>query len=173
MKFVIDKDRANILEYSSLNNDDKREAYAYIVLAEYDLFRMHSDNGISETEYGVHPLNIGKFVYDIRSYYDDKNAKSLIYLYRGLYRGFISHRKDPAKGEYIVSLYIDRDSRRKGIAELLIKKVIENTEENKVTVLVGDFNKGAISLYEKLGFKKLGDSNIHGMSEYQLILGGK
>lgn len=173
MRLAINKDGDSTLEYSKLNDSDKREAYAYMVLAEYDLFRIHSENGVSETEYGVHPLNIGKFVYDIRSYYDDKNAKSLIYLYRGLYRGFISHRKDPVKGEYIVSLYVDKDLRRNGISELLLKKVIENTKEDKVTVLVGDFNKGAISLYEKFGFKKLGDSNIHGMSEYQLILGGK
>lgn len=173
MRFVLNKDADNILEYGKLNDSDRREAYAYIVLAEYDLFKIHCDNGISEGEYGVHPVNIGRFVYDIRSYYDDKNAKALIYLYRGLYRGFVSHRKDPAKGEYIVSLYVDRDLRRKGIAELLLKKVINDTKEDKVTVLVGDFNKSAISLYEKLGFKKLGDSNIHGMSEYQLVLGGK
>lgn len=173
MKFVTDKGEDNILKYDSLNDSDKLEAHAYIVLAEYDLFKIHCDNGISEGEYGVHPINIGRFVYDIRSYYDDKNVGAIIYLYKGLYRGFISHRKDPAKGEYIVSLYVDKDLRRNGIAELLLKKVIENTEEDKITVLVGDFNKGAISLYEKLGFKKLGDSNIHGMSEYQLILGGK
>lgn len=160
---------AEIYDFRNMKESDKKEAYAYILLAEYDLFRIHLENGVSEEAYGVHPRNLGRFVYDIRSYYDDKSVNVLLYLDRGLYRGFIAHRKDVDKGEYIVSLYVDKDSRKNGVAEALLRRVIENTKEDKITVLVGDFNKPAIALYEKLGFKVLGKSNIHGMTEYQLV----
>ena len=162
-----------IIDYKKMNESDIKEAYAYILLAEYDLFRIHLENGVSEEAYGVHPRNLGRFVYDIRSYYDDKSVNALIYLDTGLYRGFIAHRKDVYKGEYIVSLYVDKDSRKNGVAETLLRKVIENTREDKITVLVGDFNTPAINLYKKLGFKPLDKSNIKGMTEYQLVKGDK
>lgn len=129
-----------IYDFRNMKESDKKEAYSYILLAEYDLFKIHLENGVSEEAQGVHPRNLGRFVYDIRSYYDDINVNALLYLDTGLYRGFIAHRKDADKGEYVVSLYVDKDSRKNGVAD--------NSDEGKVLIkeaLSFCFEKGYIS----------------------------
>ena len=160
-----------IIDIKKIDQKDKFEAYEYMFLAEYDLFKLHQRNGITEDAYGVHPRNLGRFVNDIKCYYEDKSVDGYLAINNGFYVGMLIHRKDPQKGRCVVSLYIDKDFRKNGVASALVKSVIDNCEEDKITVLVGDFNKPAIALYEKLGFKVLGKSNIKGMTEYQLVKG--
>ena len=162
-----------LIKISEISQKDKLEAYGYMFLAEYDLLKLHLRNGINEDFYDVHGANIGRFVNDIRNYYDDKNVDGYLVVNNGFYIGMLLHRKDPQKGRYIVTLYVDRSFRKSGVGSYLIKTLIDNCEEDKVTVLVGDFNKPAIALYEKLGFKVLKKSNIKGMTEYQLVKGDK
>ena len=161
------------VDIKKIEQKDKFEAYEYMFLAKYDLFKLHQRNGITEDAYGVHPRNLGRFVNDIKCYYEDKSVDGYLAINNGFYIGMIVHRKDPQKGRYIVSLYIDKDFRKNGVASALIKSVMDNYKEDKFTVLVGDFNTPAINLYKKLGFKVLGKSNIEGMTEYQLVEGDK
>lgn len=160
-----------LIKINEINQKDKLEAYGYMFLAEYDLLKLHLRNGINEDFYDVHGANIGRFINDIKSYYDNKNIDGYLVIDNGFYIGMLLHRNDPQKGRYIVTLYVDRSFRKSGVGSYLIKTLIDNCEEDKVTVLVGDFNKPAIALYEKLGFKVLGKSNIKGMTEYQLVKG--
>lgn len=74
---------------------------------------------------------------------------------------------------YIVSLYVDEAFRRQGIATKLVEYILNKTEEDKATALIGTFNNASLGLFTKLGFKELGDSEIKLMKEYQLVLGGK
>ena len=173
MKFVDYGNKINVLDYSSLKDKDKVDAYGYMLLAEYELFKMHSEHGVTEDEYRVHPRNLGRFLNDIKGYYESKHIFASVAEESGYYTGMIVTRKDPNKGLYIVSLYVDEDFRKNGTASTLLKHVINNTKEDKVTILVGDFNKPAISLYEKFGFKTLGKSSIKGMTEYQLVKGDR
>lgn len=52
---------------------------------------------------------------------------------------------------------------KKGYATILIEKMIEETKENKIPglgILVDDFNKKALNIYLKFGFKYLKTSNF-------------
>jgi len=59
----------------------------------------------------------------------------------------------------LIWLYVLPQYRRKGFAELLVKDVIKRLKDKnkaKIKLLVTSTNKNAISLYEKLGFQKIG-----------------
>ncbi len=174
MKFTANESsKIKIHDYKSMGERDRADAYAYMLLAEYELFKMHSANGVTEEEYGVHPRNLGRFLADIKGYYESKHIFATISEESGYYTGMVVTRKDPDKGLYVVSLYVDEDFRKNGTASALLKYVIGNTKEDKVTALIGTFNKASLGLFTKLGFKELGDTNIKSMKEYQLALGGK
>ena len=159
-----------IMDYKKMKDKDKQSAFEYMLLVEYELFKLHESNGISEHNYNN---SLGKFSYIIKDYYSSSSIDSLITVDHGYYIGMLTHRKDNVKGRYVVSLYVDKDFRKNGIAYKLLKYLIDNCKEDRVTVLVGDFNTPAINLYKKLGFKPLDKSNIKGMTEYQLVKGDK
>jgi len=60
---------------------------------------------------------------------------------------------------HIMSIAIRPDMRRKGMAKFLLKELIKSAEQNNISKIwleVRPSNKVAISLYENLGFKKVG-----------------
>ena len=172
MKFSIDthSNELYVMDYKKMKESDKQSAFEYMLLVEYELFKLHKSNGITEPNYNS---SLGRFSYIIKDYYSSSSIDSLITVDHGYYIGMLTHRKDDIKGRYVVSLYVDKDFRKNGIAYKLLKYLIDNCKEDKVTVTVGDFNTPAINLYKKLGFKVLGKSNVKGMTEYQLVKGDK
>ena len=172
MKFSIDmnSNELYVMDYKKMKENDKQSAFEYMLLAEYELFKLHESNGITEPNYND---SLDRFSYVIKDYYSGSSIDSLITVDHGYYIGMLTHRKDNVKGRYVVSLYVDKDFRKNGIAYKLLKYLIDNCKEDKVTVIVGDFNTPAINLYKKLGFKMLEKSNNKGMTEYQLVKGDK
>lgn len=58
-----------------------------------------------------------------------------------------------------LSIYIHKDSRKKGIGKVLLAALIEKARDNNVHVLIAGIeseNKASIALHEKLGFKVTG-----------------
>jgi ribosomal protein S18 acetylase RimI-like enzyme len=66
---------------------------------------------------------------------------------------------------YITNLYTDKNHRRKGYAEILIKKIIKHSREtlkiNYLSLSVIEENKPAIALYDKLKFYVNKDLKTH------------
>lgn len=60
---------------------------------------------------------------------------------------------------YIYEVYVHPDFRKRGIATRLIKHLIKQSKRDssieQIEIRVNSLNKSAISLYEKLGFKKV------------------
>ncbi len=59
----------------------------------------------------------------------------------------------------ITNIATHRDHRRKGLGESIVKALIEYGEQNGINIIsleVRESNFGAIALYEKLGFEKVG-----------------
>lgn len=82
------------------------------------------------------------------------------------YLGYISDDKVLGYIEYndlydsidIVNVFVDIDYRRKGIASLLMEKLIDLSKEsgkNNITLEVNILNESAIFLYIKFGFRKV------------------
>lgn len=55
----------------------------------------------------------------------------------------------------IVDIFVLKEYRNKGIASKLINEITSDYTVDNITLEVSMFNKNAISLYEKLGFKKI------------------
>ena len=55
----------------------------------------------------------------------------------------------------IMNLFVNEDSRRKGIATSLMNKVFEEDKYNRIMLEVNENNKEAMRLYSKLGFKEI------------------
>lgn len=141
----------------------------YVYLAEYELFKWHVNHGVSEEDYGDSANNIGTFMNDIKMYYDKHKAKSVVCIVDDVPRGFVGYRKD-GNAIYIVSLYVDKDFRNKGLARKLVERVHKLTNCTKMKSLISDQNTESKRFFTKLGFEKQGESNIHSMSEYVLNL---
>ena len=63
------------------------------------------------------------------------------------------------KGVADVSIYIDKDARKKGIGEKLIQAIIEVSESNGIWTLqsgIFDINKASLALHTKCGFRTIG-----------------
>lgn len=165
--------KIEIVDFDSLDLNGMLDAYSYMMLSEYELLKLHTENGVSSDEYGVNSKNLGRFVAGINEYYHNEDINGYLCIDHGLFIGMIVIRKDPVKGMYIVSLYVDEAFRRQGIATKLVDYILNKTEEDKATALIGTFNNASLGLFTKLGFKELGDSEIKLMKEYQLVLGGK
>lgn len=82
---------------------------------------------------------------------------------RGSLLGFATYgpfRERPAY-KYSVehSVYVHRDHRRQGVAESLLRELIQRAEARELHLLVGGIdaqNAASISLHEKLGFRHAG-----------------
>ena len=83
--------------------------------------------------------------------------------------GFARFSKD--EGE-IIMIMIDPSFRHKGRATLLLKKLLDDLKSigcKKIFLEVGSNNEGAIALYKKNNFEKIGERKEY----YSLKTGGK
>ena len=55
----------------------------------------------------------------------------------------------------IMNLFVNEDSRKKGIATSLMNEMFEKEEYNRIMLEVNEENTEAIKLYNKLGFKEI------------------
>ena len=55
----------------------------------------------------------------------------------------------------IKNLFVNEDSRKKGIATSLMNEMIEKENYNRIMLEVNENNHEAIRLYKKLGFKEI------------------
>ncbi len=55
----------------------------------------------------------------------------------------------------IMNLFVNEDSRKKGIATSLMNEMIEKENYNRIMLEVNENNHEAIRLYKKLGFKEI------------------
>jgi ribosomal-protein-alanine N-acetyltransferase len=77
---------------------------------------------------------------------------------RGRLQGFVLSRIAAAEAE-ILSIVVDRASRRKGVARALLANHIERLRERGVRELfleVDEDNRGALAFYEKFGLEPVG-----------------
>lgn len=164
-----------ILDINELSKHKHNAVIGYIYLAEYELFRYHTENGISEEDYGAYINNVGTFINDTMKYYNKNKVRCIVYTDNNdVCRGSIAYRDDSkTKGIYIVSLYVDKEYRHNYIATKLINAVIKETNKTTYMSLIADFNKASIKLFESIGFKHSNKSNINHMSEYKLVLKGE
>lgn len=66
-----------------------------------------------------------------------------------------------------------KDFHRKGVAEALLRFLAENAKKrgySGIALLVGRGNHGAVALYEKLGFERVGESDIYDTEWYCYLL---
>ena len=55
----------------------------------------------------------------------------------------------------IMNLFVNEDSRKKGIATSLMNEMFEKEDYNRIMLEVNEENTEAIKLYNKLGFKEI------------------
>lgn len=92
--------------------------------------------------------------------------------------GYILLRKEKDKKIYkahVMSFAVDKEHRRKGIGQLLMKTATEAALErfkvNTVTLNVMKSNKGAIEFYKAIGYKKRYKMrNYYGRKEHGLMM---
>lgn len=114
---------------------------------------------------------INNIVYDFAATYDlskekihilaDKYAKCaelVVAYYSQTIVGYIAYyRNDVNSGvAYITMVVVKEDYRKKGIASLMLKCVIDDCIQNGFSIIrleVDNENKNAIALYKKFGFK--------------------
>ena len=70
----------------------------------------------------------------------------------------------------ITKVETKEEHRRKGYAYKLIEYILENTNASKIMLEVNEENTGAISLYEKLGFKKISERKNYYKEKTALIM---
>lgn len=102
---------------------------------------------------------------------NDPYAETLVYKIKGEPIGLISYSIIYEKVE-INYLYVLDDYRRKGIASMLIKNLIEIVKDKEnITLEVNEKNDIAISLYKKMGFNEIAiRPNYYGKDDAILML---
>lgn len=141
---------------------DKNLDRAFILQQfEHDRFWLVADesaayNPADTLDTGIHQFVRAKTYYFM--YYQDKKPV-----------GFISYYYESPFFAKIQFVYVDKDHRRQGIAEKMIRYVLERQRKegaHSVEILTRLINTGALTLYEKLGFKKLYDTGKYIYLEY-------
>ena len=99
-------------------------------------------------------------VYDLKEMLNDSYTKVLVYLQDNKIKGFLIATKVIDTCD-ILSIVVDPNERRKGIASNLIEYLISDCGENLdlITLEVASRNDAAIKLYEKFGFVKINTRN--------------
>lgn len=161
------KDDLTLVRVRNINAVNQFNIFGYICLAEHELCVQHISNGIKEDDYGASTNDIGMFINDISKYYISHDTECVVAMIDGASIGFVAYNKVNNGELYIISLYVDKEYRRLGIATRLIDEVLKYDYEY-AKVLIGDFNKESINFFNKLGFKLSAKSEIIGMSEYRL-----
>lgn len=143
------------------------EILSFLCMCEY--FRIGKDVRAAKLP-SFKSFNIVDFIKKISADTQDRNYLILIARYEGRVVGELMAFLDDWSVEEptIKSLYVETQYRRKGVANALVSKLIEETKEylkeylkdnhiyerkySYISTLVLDYNKPAIKLLEKLGF---------------------
>ena len=76
----------------------------------------------------------------------------------GLVCGFIILRKEANNTGEVYALFVEPEWKRKGIGKLLWRKLQEHAKAKGLTSLHLDADPFAVSFYEAMGFKTIGDA---------------
>ena len=149
--------------YSNLTSQNP-EILWFLCMCEY--FRIGKDVRSAHLK-AFDNFSIGNFIERISEKSSDDNHVILIAKYNGVVAGELIGLLDDwgVNEPKVESLYVENYARKRGIGKALVKEFIKRTEEyakgvflsekepNSVSVNIYGYNKVAIQLFEKLGFK--------------------
>lgn len=140
------------------------EILSFLCMCEY--FRIGKDVRAAHLK-AFDNFSIGNFIERISEKSSDDNHVILIAKYNGVVAGELIGLLDDwgVNEPKVESLYVENYARKRGIGKALVKEFIKRTEEyskrvflsekepNSISVNIYGYNKVAIQLFEKLGFK--------------------
>lgn len=149
--------------YSNLTSQNP-EILSFLCMCEY--FRIGKDVRACHLK-AFDNFSIGNFIERISEKSSDDNHVILIAKYNGVVAGELIGLLDDwgVNEPKVESLYVENYARKRGIGKALVKEFIKRTEEyskrvflsekepNSISVNIYGYNKVAIQLFEKLGFK--------------------
>ena len=149
--------------YSNLTSQNP-EILSFLCMCEY--FRIGKDVRAAHLK-AFDNFSIGNFIERISEKSSDDNHIILIAKYNGVVAGELIGLLDDwgVNEPKVESLYVENHARKRGIGKALVKEFIKRTEEyakgvflsekepNSISVNIYGYNKVAIQLFEKLGFK--------------------
>jgi ribosomal protein S18 acetylase RimI-like enzyme len=92
---------------------------------------------------------------------DWDNATFEIVLYDGIPSGYLCV-EDRATDIHIREIVLSPTIQRQGIGTLLLREVIERARDRRVPIRLATFRDNhALNLYRKLGFREIGQTDIH------------
>ena len=166
--------------YSNLTSQNP-EILSFLCMCEY--FRIGKDVRAAHLKV-FNNFSIRNFINEISEKSSDDNHVILIAKYNGVVAGeLIGLLDDWGVNEPAVeSLYVENNTRKRGIGKALVKEFIKRTEEyakgvflsekepNSISVNIYGYNKVAIQLFEKLGFKSKCKSKFNTLNIYTKTL---
>ena len=140
------------------------EILSFLCMCEY--FRIGKDVRAAHLK-AFDNFSIGNFIERISEKSSDDNHVILIAKYNGVVAGELIGLLDDwgVEEPKVESLYVENYARKRGIGKALVKEFIKRAEEyakgvflsekepNSISVNIYGYNKVAIQLFEKLGFK--------------------
>lgn len=141
-----------------MNPERKQTKILNKLEVKFDILKLEDLDALMQIEavaYGPHHWSRDSFVAEINNkiakYYTVKNMQNELIGYIGVW--------NIVDETHITTIAVREDYRRKGLAESLIAKIIEDCYNNfikYITLEVRASNNAAICLYEKFGMKSLG-----------------
>lgn len=153
------------------------EILSFLCMCEY--FRIGKDVRVCHLK-AFDNFSIVNFIKRISEKSYDDNHVILIAKYNGVVVGeLIGLLDDWGVNEPAVeSLYVENNTRKRGIGTALVKEFIKRAEEytkrnfisekehNSISVNIYGYNKAAIHLFEKLGFKSKYNGKFNALNRY-------
>lgn len=166
--------------YSNLTSQNP-EILSFLCMCEY--FRIGKDVRAAHLK-AFDNFSIGNFIERISEKSSDDNRVILIAKYNGVVAGeLIGLLDDWGVSEPAVeSLYVENNMRKRGIGTALVKEFIKRAEEytkrnfisekehNSASVNIYGYNKIAIGLFNKLGFKSKYNGKFNVLNTYTKTL---
>ena len=162
--------------FSNLTSQNP-EILSFLCMCEY--FRIGKDVRACHLK-AFDNFSIGNFISKISEKSFDDNHVILIAKYNGAVAGeLIGLLDDWGVNEPAVeSLYVENSLRKRGIGKALVKEFIKRAEEyakgvflsekepNSISVNIYGYNKAAVHLFEKLGFKSKYNGKFNVLNTY-------
>lgn len=166
--------------YSNLTSQNP-EILSFLCMCEY--FRIGKDVRACHLK-AFDNFSIGNFIERISEKSSDDNHVILIAKYNGVVAGELIGLLDDwgVNEPKVESLYVENYARKRGIGKALVKEFIKRTEEyakgvflsekepNSISVNIYGYNKVAIQLFEKLGFKSKYKGKFNTINTYTKTL---
>ena len=166
--------------YSNLTSQNP-EILSFLCMCEY--FRIGKDVRACHLK-AFDNFSIGNFIERISEKSSDDNHVILIAKYNGVVAGELIGLLDDwgVNEPKVESLYVENYARKRGIGKALVKEFIKRTEEyskrvflsekepNSISVNIYGYNKAAVHLFEKLGFKSKYNGKFNTLNIYTKTL---